>query len=321
MNRITSLFGIKYPVIQGGMVWCSGWRLASAVSNAGGLGLLGAGSMHPETLREHIRKCRAATHHSFGVNIPLMYPQIEEIMQIVVDEGVRIVFTSAGNPKTWTGWLKQHGITVVHVVSSSRFAMKAEAAGVDAIVAEGFEAGGHNGREETTTLCLIPAVRAVTSLPLIAAGGIATGEAIFAMRALGAEGVQVGTRFALTEESSASEVFKEYCLHLKEGDTRLLLKKLSPVRLARGNFQQAVAAAEAVGATEEDLRILLSKGRAKRGIFEGDLEEGELEIGQASALLNEKGIQTVAEVMDELVTGYHRACETLAANVCERWDV
>ena len=321
MNRITSLFGIKYPVIQGGMVWCSGWRLASAVSNAGGLGLLGAGSMHPETLREHIRKCRAATHHSFGVNIPLMYPQIEEIMQIVVDEGVRIVFTSAGNPKTWTGWLKQHGITVVHVVSSSRFAMKAEAAGVDAIVAEGFEAGGHNGREETTTLCLIPAVRAVTSLPLIAAGGIATGEAILAMRALGAEGVQVGTRFALTEESSASEVFKEYCLHLKEGDTRLLLKKLSPVRLARGNFQQAVAAAEAAGATEEDLRILLSKGRAKRGIFEGDLEEGELEIGQASALLNEKGIQTVAEVMDELVTGYQRACETLAANVCERWDV
>ena len=321
MNRITSLFGIKYPVIQGGMVWCSGWRLASAVSNAGGLGLLGAGSMHPETLREHIRKCRAATHHSFGVNIPLMYPQIEEIMQIVVDEGVRIVFTSAGNPKTWTGWLKQHGITVVHVVSSSRFAMKAEAAGVDAIVAEGFEAGGHNGREETTTLCLIPAVRAVTSLPLIAAGGIATGEAILAMRALGAEGVQVGTRFALTEESSASEVFKEYCLHLKEGDTRLLLKKLSPVRLARGNFQQAVAAAEAAGATEEDLRILLSRGRAKRGIFEGDLEEGELEIGQVSALLNEKEIQTVAEVMDELVTGYHRACETLAANVCERWDV
>ena len=321
MNRITSLFGIKYPVIQGGMVWCSGWRLASAVSNAGGLGLLGAGSMHPETLREHIRKCRAATHHSFGVNIPLMYPQIEEIMQIVVDEGVRIVFTSAGNPKTWTGWLKQHGITVVHVVSSSRFAMKAEAAGVDAIVAEGFEAGGHNGREETTTLCLIPAVRAVTSLPLIAAGGIATGEAILAMRALGAEGVQVGTRFAWTGESSASEVFKEYCLHLKEGDTRLLLKKLSPVRLARGNFQQAVAAAEAVGATEEDLRILLSRGRAKRGIFEGDLEEGELEIGQVSALLNEKEIQTVAEVMDELVTGYQRACETLASNVCERWDV
>lgn len=321
MDRITSLFGIKYPIIQGGMVWCSGWRLASAVSNAGGLGLLGAGSMHPETLREHIQKCRAATHHSFGVNIPLMYPQIEEIMRIVVDEGVRIVFTSAGNPKAWTGWLKKHGVTVVHVVSSSRFAMKAEAAGVDAIVAEGFEAGGHNGREETTTLCLIPAVRAVTALPLIAAGGIATGEAILAMRALGAEGVQVGTRFALTEESSASEVFKEYCLRLKEGDTRLLLKKLSPVRLARGNFQRAVTAAEAVGATEEELRILLSKGRAKRGIFEGDLEEGELEIGQASALLNEKGIQTVAEVMDELVMGYQRACETLAANIFERLEV
>ena len=307
MDRITSLFGIKYPIIQGGMVWCSGWRLASAVSNAGGLGLLGAGSMHPETLREHIQKCRAATHHSFGVNIPLMYPQIEEIMRIVVDEGVRIVFTSAGNPKAWTGWLKKHGVTVVHVV--------------DAIVAEGFEAGGHNGREETTTLCLIPAVRAVTALPLIAAGGIATGEAILAMRALGAEGVQVGTRFALTEESSASEVFKEYCLRLKEGDTRLLLKKLSPVRLARGNFQRAVTAAEAVGATEEELRILLSKGRAKRGIFEGDLEEGELEIGQASALLNEKGIQTVAEVMDELVTDYQRACETLAANIFERLEV
>lgn len=321
MDRITSLFGIKYPIIQGGMVWCSGWRLASAVSNAGGLGLLGAGSMHPETLREHIQKCRAATHHSFGVNIPLMYPQIEEIMRIVVDEGVRIVFTSAGNPKAWIGWLKKHGVTVVHVVSSSRFAMKAEAAGVDAIVAEGFEAGGHNGREETTTLCLIPAVRAVTALPLIAAGGIATGEAILAMRALGAEGVQVGTRFALTEESSASEVFKEYCLRLKEGDTRLLLKKLSPVRLARGNFQRAVTAAEAVGATEEELRILLSKGRAKRGIFEGDLEEGELEIGQASALLNEKGIQTAAEVMDELVTGYQRACETLAANIFERLEV
>ena len=321
MNRITSLLGIQYPIVQGGMVWCSGWRLASAVSNAGGLGLIGAGSMHPEILREHIRKCRVATEFPFGVNIPLMYPQIEEIMNIVVEEGVKIIFTSAGNPKTWTGWLKERGITVVHIVSSSRFAVKCEEAGVDAVVAEGFEAGGHNGREETTTLCLIPAVRAVSSLPLIAAGGIATGEAILAMRALGADGVQVGTRFALTEESSASEVFKEYCLHLKEGDTRLLLKKLSPVRLARGNFQQAVAAAEAAGATEEDLRILLSRGRAKRGIFEGDLEEGELEIGQASALLNEKGIQTVAEVMDELATGYQRACETLAANVCERWDV
>lgn len=299
------------------MVWCSGWRLASAVSNAGGLGLLGAGSMHPETLREHIRKCRMATHHPFGVNIPLMYPQIETIMQIVADEGVRIVFTSAGSPKKWTGWLKERGVTVVHVVSSSLFAMKAEGAGVDAVVAEGFEAGGHNGREETTTLCLIPAVRAATTLPLIAAGGIATGEAILAVRALGAEGVQIGTRFALTEESSASEVFKDYCLHLQEGDTRLLLKKLTPVRLARGNFRYAVEAAEAVGATEDELRILLSKGRAKRGIFCGDLEEGELEIGQVSALLNEKGVQTVKEVMDELMESYHQACETLAAGIYE----
>lgn len=317
MDRITSLFGIKYPIIQAGMVWCSGWRLASAVSNAGGLGLLGAGSMHPETLREHIQKCRAATHHAFGVNIPLMYPQIEEIMQIVVDEGVRIVFTSAGSPKKWTSWLKERGVTVVHVVSSSLFAMKAEEAGVDAVVAEGFEAGGHNGREETTTLCLVPAVRAATTLPLIAAGGIATGEAILAIQALGAEGVQIGTRFALTEESSASEVFKDYCLHLKEGDTRLLLKKLSPVRLVRNNFRDAVEAAEAVGATEDELRILLSRGRAKRGIFEGDLEEGELEIGQASALLNEKGVQTVAEVMQELQEGYHRAWEALNSRMYE----
>lgn len=311
MDRITSLFGIKYPIIQAGMVWCSGWRLASAVSNAGGLGLLGAGSMHPEILREHIQKCRAATHHAFGVNIPLMYPQIEEIMQIVVDEGVRIVFTSAGSPKKWTGWLKERGVTVAHVVSSSLFAMKAEEAGVDAVVTEGFEAGGHNGREETTTLCLIPAVRAATTLPLIAAGGIATGEAILAVHALGAEGVQIGTRFALTEESSASEVFKDYCLHLKEGDTRLLLKKLSPVRLVRNNFRDAVEAAEAVGATVDELRILLSRGRAKRGIFEGDLEEGELEIGQVSALLNEKGVQTVAQVMQELQDGYHKAWESL----------
>lgn len=224
MNRISSLFGIQYPIIQGGMVWCSGWKLASAVSNAGGLGLIGSGSMYPDVLREHIRKCRAATDKPFGVNIPLMYPQIEEIMNIVVEEGVKIVFTSAGNPKTWTGWLKERGITVAHVVSSSKFAMKCEEAGVDAIVAEGFEAGGHNGREETTTLCLIPAVREATTLPLIAAGGIGTGEVIFALMALGAEGVQMGTRFALTDESSASDIFKEYCLRLNEGDTKLLLK-------------------------------------------------------------------------------------------------
>jgi len=309
MNRITSLFGIKYPVIQGGMVWCSGWRLASAVSNAGGLGLLGAGSMHPETLREHIRKCRAATHHSFGVNIPLMYPQIEEIMQIVVDEGVRIVFTSAGNPTTWTAWLKQHGITVVHVVSSSRFAMKAEAAGVDAIVAEGFEAGGHNGREETTTLCLIPAVRRATTLPLIAAGGIGTGNAMLATFALGAEGVQIGTRFALTEESSAHENFKQLCLNLNEGDTKLLLKKLSPTRLVKGEFTTAVEEAEARGASAEEMKELLGKGRSKKGIFEGNLQEGELEIGQVASLFRE--MQTVSEVMKEIMEDFRKGMEKI----------
>ncbi len=304
MNRITSLFGITYPVIQGGMVWCSGWRLASAVSNAGGLGLLGAGSMHPETLREHIRKCKEATAKPFGVNLPLMYPQIDEVMQLVADEGVRIVFTSAGSPKKWTGWLHERGITVVHVVSSSKFARKAEEAGVDAVVAEGFEAGGHNGREETTTLCLIPAVRRATDLPLIAAGGIATGAAMLAVQALGADGVQIGTRFALTAESSASEAFKDYCLNLEEGDTRLLLKKLAPTRLVKGRFLDEVMKAEDAGASADELRALLGKGRAKRGIFEGDLDEGELEIGQIAALLQGKGIQTVAEVMKELMAEY-----------------
>lgn len=307
MNRITSLLGIRYPIIQGGMVWCSGWRLASAVSNAGGLGLLGAGSMHPETLREHIHKCRAATEFPFGVNIPLMYPQIEEIMNIVVEEGVKIVFTSAGNPKTWTGWLKERGITVVHVVSSSRFAVKCEQAGVDAIVAEGFEAGGHNGREETTTFCLIPAVREATTLPLIAAGGIGTGEGMLAAMVLGAEGVQIGTRFALTDESSASPVFKGYCLRLGEGDTKLLLKKLSPTRLVKNGFREAVERAEDSGASAEELRALLGRGRAKKGIFEGDLEEGELEIGQVSSILSRQ--QSVAEVMEELVGAYERAAE------------
>lgn len=310
-NRITRLFGIEYPIVQGGMVWCSGWRLASAVSNAGGLGLLGSGSMHPETLREHIVKCKAATTKPFGVNIPLMYPQIDEIMQLVADEGVKIVFTSAGSPKKWTGWLHERGITVVHVVSSSLFARKAEEAGVDAVVAEGFEAGGHNGREETTTLCLIPAVRKATSLPLIAAGGIATGEAILAVRALGAEGVQIGTRFALTAESSANEAFKNLCLDLQEGDTRLLLKKLSPTRLVRGRFSDAVAEAEAAGATADELRALLGRGRAKLGIFEGDLEEGELEIGQVASLLRGKGIQTVSEVMDELLAEYRKAWDDM----------
>ena len=305
MNRVTSLFGIRYPIIQGGMVWCSGWRLAAAVSNAGGLGLLGAGSMHPETLREHIRKCREATHHAFGVNIPLMYPQIEEIMQIVADEGVKIVFTSAGSPKKWTGWLHERGITVVHVVSSSRFAVKAEEAGVDAIVAEGFEAGGHNGREETTTLCLIPAVRQITTVPLIAAGGIGSGESILAAMALGAGGVQIGTRFALTEESSAHFTFKDRCLRLNEGDTQLTLKQLSPVRLVKNDFFKQVEEAESRGATTDELRTLLGKGRAKKGIFEGDLFEGELEIGQVASCIHK--LQTVDEVMKELVEDFNAA--------------
>ena len=303
MNRITSLLGIQYPIVQGGMVWCSGWRLASAVSNAGGLGLIGAGSMHPEILREHIRKCRVATEFPFGVNIPLMYPQIEEIMNIVVEEGVKIIFTSAGNPKTWTGWLKERGITVVHIVSSSR----CEEAGVDAVVAEGFEAGGHNGREETTTFCLIPAVREATTLPLIAAGGIATGEGILAAMVLGAEGVQIGTRFALTDESSASPLFKEYCLSLGEGDTKLLLKKLAPTRLVKNSFREAVEKAEDSGASMEELRALLGRGRAKKGIFEGDLEEGELEIGQVSSIISRQ--QPVAEVMKELVEACQRAAK------------
>ena len=305
MNRICELFDIQYPIIQGGMVWCSGWRLAAAVSNAGGLGLLGAGSMHPEVLREHIRKCQAATTKPFGVNVPLMYPEIETLMQIIQEEGVKIVFTSAGNPKTWTVRLQAAGIKVAHVVSSAKFAAKCEEAGVDAIVAEGFEAGGHNGREETTTLCLIPAVRKATSLPLMAAGGIATGESLLAVMALGAEGAQIGTRFALTKESSAHDNFKQLCLHLKEGDTKLLLKKLSPTRLVKGDFTTAVEEAEARGASAEELRELLGKGRAKKGIFEGDLQNGELEIGQIASLFHEE--QSVAEVMEEIVNAFKAA--------------
>ena len=305
MNRICELFDIQYPIIQGGMVWCSGWRLAAAVSNAGGLGLLGAGSMHPEVLREHIRKCQAATTKPFGVNVPLMYPEIETLMQIIQEEGVKIVFTSAGNPKTWTARLQAAGIKVAHVVSSAKFAAKCEEAGVDAIVAEGFEAGGHNGREETTTLCLIPAVRKATSLPLMAAGGIATGESLLAVMALGAEGAQIGTRFALTKESSAHDNFKQLCLNLKEGDTKLLLKKLSPTRLVKGDFTTAVEEAEARGASAEELRELLGKGRAKKGIFEGDLQNGELEIGQIASLLHEE--QSVAEVMEEIVNAFKAA--------------
>ena len=309
MNRICQLFGIQYPVIQGGMVWCSGWRLASAVSNAGGLGLIGAGSMHPEVLREHIRKCQSTTDKPFGVNVPLMYPEIDALMNILVEEGVKIVFTSAGNPKTWTGFLKGHGIKVAHVVSSSKFAVKCEQAGVDAIVAEGFEAGGHNGREETTTLCLIPAVRRATTLPLIAAGGIGTGNAMLATFALGAEGVQIGTRFALTEESSAHENFKQLCLNLNEGDTKLLLKKLSPTRLVKGEFTTAVEEAEARGASAEEMKELLGKGRSKKGIFEGNLQEGELEIGQVASLFRE--MQTMSEVMKEIMEDFRKGMEKI----------
>lgn len=309
MNRICQLIGIQYPVIQGGMVWCSGWRLASAVSNAGGLGLIGAGSMHPEVLREHIRKCQSTTDKPFGVNVPLMYPEIDALMNILVEEGVKIVFTSAGNPKTWTGFLKGHGIKVAHVVSSSKFAVKCEQAGVDAIVAEGFEAGGHNGREETTTLCLIPAVRRATTLPLIAAGGIGTGNAMLATFALGAEGVQIGTRFALTEESSAHENFKQLCLNLNEGDTKLLLKKLSPTRLVKGEFTTAVEEAEARGASAEEMKELLGKGRSKKGIFEGNLQEGELEIGQVASLFRE--MQTVSEVMKEIMEDFRKGMEKI----------
>ena len=304
-NRVCHLFGIRYPIIQGGMVWCSGWRLASAVSNAGGLGLLGAGSMHPETLREHIRKCKVATDKPFGVNVPLMYPEIETLMEIIQEEGVKIVFTSAGNPKTWTSKRQQAGIKVAHVVSSSRFAMKCEEAGVDAIVAEGFEAGGHNGREETTTFCLIPAVRKVCSVPLIAAGGIVSGEGILAAEALGAEGVQMGTRFALTEESSAHFNFKDRCLRLNEGDTLLTIKQLSPTRLIKNDFYKQIEEAEQKGASADELKALLGKGRAKKGIFEGDLYEGELEIGQAASQLRQ--LQTVDEVMKELVEDYRTA--------------
>ena len=301
MNSICELFGIRYPIVQGGMVWCSGWRLAAAVSNAGGLGLLGAGSMPPDTLREHLRKLKSATSAPFGVNLPLMYPQMEELLQILVDEEVKIVFTSAGSPKKWTEWLHSHGMKVAHVVSSSTFARKATEAGVDAVVAEGFEAGGHNGREETTTLCLVPAVRKATHQPLLAAGGIATGAAWYAAQALGADGVQIGSRFALTQESSAAEAFKMRCLQLAEGDTRLLLKRISPTRLVANAFRTQVEEAEERGASVEELRELLGRGRAKKGIFEGNLDEGELEIGQAAALLQGRPIEPVAEVMAELL--------------------
>ncbi|OJX63717.1 MAG: 2-nitropropane dioxygenase [Dysgonomonas sp. 37-18] len=308
-NRITSLFGIKYPIISGGMVWCSGWRLASAVSNAGGLGLIGAGSMHPETLREHIQKCKAATDKPFGVNVPLMYPDIEAIMDIIVSEGVKIVFTSAGNPKLWTKKLQDNGIKVAHVISSSKFALKCEEAGVDVVVAEGFEAGGHNGREETTTMVLIPQVRKSISIPLIAAGGIGTGSAMLAAFALGAEGIQMGTRFALTQESSASKEFKELCINLKEGDTILSLKKLSPTRLIKNDFYTTVQEAEDRGATAEEMRGILGRGRAKKGIFEGDLSEGELEIGQVSSLIED--LPTAGDVVNSVIEEYNAKVESM----------
>jgi enoyl-[acyl-carrier protein] reductase II len=287
MERITSLFGIEYPIIQAGMVWASGWRLASAVSNAGGLGLLGSGSMYPDVLREHIQKCRQATDKPFGVNIPLLYADVEKHMQIVLEEGVKVVFTSAGNPRTWTPILKENGVKVVHVVSSSAFAAKAEAAGCDAVVAEGFEAGGHNGREETTSFVLLPLVRAAVKIPLIAAGGIATGRQMLAAMVLGAEGVQVGSRFVASEEASSHMAFKNAVIQAKEGDTQLSMKQVVPVRLLKNNFFEQVKEAEARGATKEELLALLGRGRAKKGMFEGDLENGELEIGQVAAMIRE----------------------------------
>ncbi len=317
-NRISELFGIKYPVIAGGMVWCSGWRLASAVSKAGGLGLIGAGSMHPDTLREHIVKCREACGNlPFGVNVPLMYPEIDTVMNLLADEGVKIVFTSAGSPKKWTGWLHDHKIKVAHVVSSSLFAAKCEAAGVDAVVAEGFEAGGHNGKEETTTMCLIPAVRRATSLPLIAAGGIATGEAMLAVEAMGADGVQIGTLFALTQESSAHENFKRLCLNLEEGSTLLHFRKLSPTRLVKNGFQTAVQEAENRGATEDELLELIGIGKTRTGIFEGDVENGELEIGQAASLLKGREIEPVDVVMQRFVQEYYIARKQLINQAME----
>jgi enoyl-[acyl-carrier protein] reductase II len=305
MNRITSLFKIQYPIIQGGMIWNSGYKLASAVSNAGGLGLIGAGSMYPEVLREHIQKCQKATDKPFGVNVPMLYPNLEEIMNIIIEEGVKIVFTSAGNPKTWTTVLKSHGITVVHVVSSSKFALKAQEAGVDAVVAEGFEAGGHNGREETTTLTLIPMVKEHVHIPLIAAGGIATGRGMLAAMVLGADGVQMGSRFAASVESSAHDAFKQVITEVKEGDTQLTLKELAPVRLVKNKFFQDVQALYAKGTTPEELKTLLGRARAKRGMFEGDLVEGELEIGQIAGLIH--SIQPVHEIIEQVVKEFEEA--------------
>ena len=303
MNRVCDLFQIKYPVIQGGMVWCSGWKLASAVSNAGGLGLIGAGSMHPEVLEEHIIKTKEATSLPYGVNVPLMYPEVEKIMKIIAEHKVPVVFTSAGSPTKWTAWLKERGIKVAHVVASAFFAEKCESAGVDAIVAEGFEAGGHNGREETTTLTLIPAVRKATSLPLLAAGGISSGRSMLAAMVLGAEGVQIGSRFAISEESSAHPDFKKLVTETGEGATKLSLKKLAPVRLIKNDFFYRVNSAEENGASIKELTEILGRGRAKKGIFEGDLVEGELEIGQVSSLISE--ILPVEKIMKDIISEYH----------------
>ncbi|MCC9073780.1 nitronate monooxygenase [Flavobacterium sp. F-65] len=305
MNRITTLFKIKYPIIQAGMIWNSGYKLASAVSNAGGLGIIGAGSMYPEVLREHIQKCKKATSKPFGVNVPMLYPNIDEIIKIIVDEGVKIVFTSAGNPKTWTSFLKEKGITVVHVVSSTIFALKAQEAGVDAIVAEGFEAGGHNGRDETTTFTLIPMVREKITIPLIAAGGIATGKGMLAAMILGADGVQVGSRFAASIESSAHDNFKQTIVNVKEGDTQLTLKELAPVRLIKNKFYQDVQALYEKCPTKEELVELLGRARAKRGMFEGDLEEGELEIGQIAGLIQD--IKPAADIIEEMISDFEAA--------------
>ena len=309
MDEIKRLFNIKLPIVQGGMIWCSGWELAAAVSNAGGLGLIGSGSMYPDILRDHIRKCKQATNKPFGVNVPLLYPNIEEHIKIIIEEGVKIVFTSAGNPKTWTKHLKDQGITVVHVVSNVKFALKCEEAGVDAIVAEGFEAGGHNGREETTTLVLIPLVKKAIKIPLIAAGGIGNGHSMAAAFALGAQGVQIGSRFVTTQESSAHQNFKNAIIESKEGDTQLSLKQLTPVRLLKNAFFEKVIDLEKKCATEEQLKELLGRGRAKKGMFEGDLIEGELEIGQVSGGISK--IQTVQEVFDELITDYNLAIKSL----------
>ena len=302
MNTITELFGIQYPIIQGGMIWNSGYKLASAVSNSGGLGLIGAGSMYPEVFREHVQKCKKATDKPFGVNVPMLYPNIQEIMDIIVEENIKIVFTSAGNPKTWTSFLKEKGITVVHVVSSVKFALKAQEAGVDAIVAEGFEAGGHNGREESTTFTLIPMVKKELDIPLIAAGGIATGKGMLAAMILGADGIQMGSRFAASVESSAHQNFKDAVIKVKDGDTYVTLKELAPVRLIRNKFFNDVMTLYAKCPTQEELKQLLGRARAKRGMFEGDLEEGELEIGQVAGLIN--SIQPVSEIIDEIINEF-----------------